>query len=204
MYLFSHGEQQNVQYTHFTSFFIIKHIDRNSNNTFKSTSPFLFQKIFQSVLGDVYSMWKFKSGDLLVEVSSANQSHILSKCSTIGSFSFSVEPHKTLNTCCGVILATDLTHSTKELWDNLKSQNVIDVRRITMRKNDQIIPTKHIILTFNSPTLPNRIKAAYLSCPVCPYISNPLRCFQCQRYGHAKTSCRGIHYLCTLCWSWPW
>ena len=144
-------------------------------------------------------MRKLKSGDLLVEVSSANQSHKLSKCSTIGSFSVSVEPHKTLNTCRGVISATDLIHSTKEeLLDNLKSQNVVDVRRITVRKNDQIIPTKHIILTFNSPTLPNRVKAAYLSCPVRPYIPNPLRCFQCQRYGHAKTSCRGS-VTCARC-----
>ena len=53
-------------------------------------------------------------------------------------------------------------------------------------------------LTLNSPTLPNRIKAAYLSCPVRPYIPNPLRCFQCQRYGHAKTSCRGS-VTCARC-----
>ena len=125
---------------------------------------------------------------MLVEVSSANQSHIVSKCSTIGSFSVSVEPHKTLNTCHGVISVADLVHSSKEkLLDNLKSQNVTDVCQITIRKNDQIIPTKCVIFTFSSPTLQNKIKADYVSCPVHPYIPNPLRCFQCQHYGHAKT-----------------
>ena len=80
-------------------------------------------------------MRKLKSGDLLVEVSSANQSLILSKCSTTGSFSVSVEPHKTLNTCRGVMPVADFIHSTKEeLLDNFKSQNVIDVCRIPVRK----------------------------------------------------------------------
>ncbi|GFY31976.1 uncharacterized protein TNCV_2621131 [Trichonephila clavipes] len=32
---------------------------------------------------------------------------------------------------------------------------------------------------------------AYIRCPVRPYIPNPLRCFQCQRYGHSKNVCRG-------------
>ncbi|GFV53266.1 hypothetical protein TNCV_1644981 [Trichonephila clavipes] len=32
---------------------------------------------------------------------------------------------------------------------------------------------------------------AYLRCPVREYIPNPLRCFNCQRYGHSKNVCRG-------------
>ncbi|GFV94159.1 uncharacterized protein TNCV_4462861 [Trichonephila clavipes] len=32
---------------------------------------------------------------------------------------------------------------------------------------------------------------AYIRCPVRPYIPNPLRCFQCQRYGHSKNVCWG-------------
>ncbi|GFW95698.1 uncharacterized protein TNCV_19291 [Trichonephila clavipes] len=42
------------------------------------------------------------------------------------------------------------------------------------------------------------VKAAYLHCPVRPYIPNPLRCFQCQRFGHSKTVCRG-QPTCSRC-----
>ena len=77
------------------------------------------------------------------------------------------------------------------LLENLKSENVIDVCRITKRRNDQIILTCHIILTFNGPNLSNRIKAEYLSCSVRPYIPDHLQRFQCQSYGHSKTLCRG-------------
>ncbi|GBL94242.1 hypothetical protein AVEN_16772-1 [Araneus ventricosus] len=31
-----------------------------------------------------------------------------------------------------------------------------------------------------------------------PYISNPLRCFKCQRFGHSQTSCRGT-LTCARC-----
>ena len=110
----------------------------------------------------------------------------------MGSFLVSVEKHPTLNTCRGVISEPDLLYSTKEeILENLHDQHVIDARRITIRRNGQVLPTKHIILTFSCPNLPQRIKAAYLSCSVRPYIPNPLRCFQCQCYGHSKTYCRG-------------
>ncbi|GFT03151.1 putative RNA-directed DNA polymerase from transposon X-element [Trichonephila clavipes] len=73
----------------------------------------------------------------------------------------------------------------------MKAQKVCDVRRITIRRDGQVLNTKHLILTFSTPDLPQTVKMAYIRCPVRPYIPNPLRCFQCQRYGHAKNVCRG-------------
>ena len=73
----------------------------------------------------------------------------------------------------------------------LKDQGVTDVHRITITKNDNKIPTRHIILTISSPKLPRSIKAGYLECSVRPYIPNPLCCFKCQQFGHSKMSCRG-------------
>ena len=119
---------------------------------------------------------------MLFEVSVTTQSNILSRSTKIGSFSFTTEAHKTLNFSRGVISVEELLHSTnEESLINLKSENVIDVRRITIRRNDQILPTKYIFLAFNSPNLPNRMKSAYLSCFFRPYIPNHLRCFWCQR-----------------------
>ncbi|GBM76578.1 hypothetical protein AVEN_254405-1 [Araneus ventricosus] len=60
------------------------------------------------------------------------------------------------------------------------------------------MPTKHFILTFNTPRLPEYIKAGYVRCSVRPYIPNPLRCFKCQRFGHSKTNYRGT-LTCARC-----
>ncbi|GBM80119.1 hypothetical protein AVEN_218281-1 [Araneus ventricosus] len=75
--------------------------------------------------------------------------------------------------------------------EGLSKQGVIATRRINIRRGNEIIPTKHIILTFSSSKLPSSITAGYGRSPVKPYIPNPLRCFNCQRFGHSKAACRG-------------
>ena len=84
------------------------------------------------------------------------------------------------------------------MLENLSSQGVSFVKRISVKRNDQIILTNTYILTFNKPELPKSIKAGFLSLPITPYIPNPLRCFHCQRFGHSKTVCKG-KALCARC-----
>lgn len=72
------------------------------------------------------------------------------------------------------------------------------VRRIHIKRDGKFIPTKHLILTFDIPKLPKFIKAGYLHCNTRLYIPNPLRCFQCQHFGHWKTAYRG-KVTCARC-----
>lgn len=60
------------------------------------------------------------------------------------------------------------------------------------------IPYEAHILSLNSSILPLKIKAAYLSCTVRPYITINLHCFKCQRYGHINTTCIGS-VICPRC-----
>ncbi|KAK5640937.1 hypothetical protein RI129_009484 [Pyrocoelia pectoralis] len=46
------------------------------------------------------------------------------------------------------------------------------------------------ILTFNVSKLPRMIQAAFYPLQVRPYIPNPLRCFNCQRFGHSLVNCK--------------
>ncbi|XP_064465416.1 uncharacterized protein LOC135376915 [Ornithodoros turicata] len=100
--------------------------------------------------------------------------------------------HKSLNSSRGVVsLREPIDVPPEEILENLKDQNVIDVRKIKIRKNNEYITTRNIVLTFDSPTLPERLKVGYLTTEVRPYIPNPLRCFKCNRYGHPSDACRG-------------
>ena len=81
--------------------------------------------------------------------------------------------------------------SEDEMLENLSSQGVSAVKRIHIRRNNELVPTNTFILTFSKPLLPDSIKAGYLKIPVVPFIPNPLRCFKCHRYGHGENACRG-------------
>ncbi|GBN02550.1 hypothetical protein AVEN_89517-1 [Araneus ventricosus] len=73
----------------------------------------------------------------------------------------------------------------------LKYQNVSAVKRISIREDGQYAPTKHFILSFNVPNLPQSFLIAYINCPVRPYVPEPLRCYKCEKFGHSVQSCRG-------------
>lgn len=183
---------------YFDKFFVIKRIS-TKNESFENVSPFLVQKTIISNVGEVSSIRKLRSGDLLVEVTSKLQSEKLAKLKHFGTFPVTVTPHISLNSSKGVISCGELLNETVEdIMKELNSQGVTHVRRIFIRRNGQLLGTKHLILTFRSPKIPDSIKAGYINLTVKPYFPNPLRCFQCQRFGHSKISCRGT-LTCARC-----
>ncbi|GFY00718.1 uncharacterized protein TNCV_2141101 [Trichonephila clavipes] len=169
------------------------------NNAMSVKSPFTIHKALKGIGGEPKSIKRLRSGDLLVETVSSTQTKSFLLAKTFLDSPVNIIPHKSLNTSRGVISEPDLlTTSEAEILEGFSNQGVIQVRRITIKKDTAIIPTKHLILTFSSPTLPQTIKAGYLNCKIRPYIPNPLRCFKCQRFGHSQTACRG-QLTCSRC-----
>ncbi|GFW61187.1 uncharacterized protein TNCV_434111 [Trichonephila clavipes] len=164
---------------------------------FHPSLHFLFRKDYLPLLDRL----KQRSGDLLVEVSSLGQvsgeyerkqAEQLLALQMLTNMPITVSSHGNLNSSYGVISECDLYNvPEQEIFEGLQDQKVCAVRRITIRRYGQVVNTKHLILTFACPDLPQFITAGYLRCSVRSYIPNPLRCFQCQRFGHSKTTCRG-------------
>ncbi|GFV53931.1 uncharacterized protein TNCV_3293001 [Trichonephila clavipes] len=136
--------------------------------------------------GEPKSVKRLRSGYLLIETTSALQIKSFLLAKLFLNSPVTVSPHKSLNFYRGVISEPGGVIS------------VTQVRRITIKKDSTIVPTKHLILTFNSPKLPNTIKAGYLNCKIRPYIPNPLRCLKCQKFVLSQTSCRG-QLTCSRC-----
>ncbi|GFT91495.1 RNA-directed DNA polymerase from mobile element jockey [Trichonephila clavipes] len=169
------------------------------NSEMTKISPFAVQKALIGIGGEPKSVKRLRSGDLLVETNSALQTKSFLLAKSFLNSPVAISPHKSLDSCRGIISETDLLGTPDgEILEGFSSQGVIQVRRISLKKESTRIPTKHLILTFNSPILPTNIKAGYLNCRIRPYIPNPLRCFKCQRFGHSQTSCRG-QLTCSRC-----
>ncbi|GBO13770.1 hypothetical protein AVEN_242254-1 [Araneus ventricosus] len=178
----------------------IKFFIMSTSETFHEISPFLVHKLILSTIGEVKNVKKLKSGDLLIEVSNASQATTLSKLTTLGKINVKVSAHKNLNFSRGVISERGLKkHTESELVQELSNQKVCGARRIQIKRDGKLIPTQHIILTFSTPELPKSIKTGYLSCPIKPYIPNPVRCFKCQKFGHSQQACRSNSKICAKC-----
>ncbi|GBM55711.1 hypothetical protein AVEN_196608-1 [Araneus ventricosus] len=182
----------------FDSFFILKRTT-TSNESFHTVSPFLVERAVTAHLGITKSTRKLRSGDLLIEVATRKQAEQIIKLKSLDNISVAVSAHATLNSSKGVVSCGELLNvPIEEILKGFQPQGVTQVQRIKIRKNGQPIDTKHLILTFHSPRIPESVRAGYIKLKVRPYIPNPLRCFKCQRFGHSKASCRG-NLTCARC-----
>ncbi|GBL91751.1 hypothetical protein AVEN_71388-1 [Araneus ventricosus] len=182
----------------FDTFFIIKRTT-TSNESFHTVSPFLVERAVTAHLGITKSRRKLRSGDLLIEVATRKQAEQIIKLKSLDNIPVAISAHATLNSSKGVVSCGELLNvPIEEILKGFQPQGVTQVQRIKIRKNGQLIDTKHLILTFHSPRIPESVRAGYIKLTVRPYIPNPLRCFKCQRFGHSKASCRGT-LTCARC-----
>ena len=80
-----------------------------------------------------------------------------------------------LNSSKGIIRCRELFDlSEVEIRDELKAQGVVEVHRVTVKKEGKVIPTNTLFLTFNRPDMPKELRVGYLKVKVDLFIPNPL------------------------------
>ena len=156
-------------------------------------SPFAVAKSIQGRFGTVNQVKKMKDGSLLIEASRKIQARHLLNTQTFLDIEVDAEPHRSLNTSKGVI--RDFHQDLRDMTDDqikqeLSSQGVEKVSRFILKKDGKEIKTNTLFLTFDTHKPPEKLKIGYYFTNVQPYIPNPLRCFQCQKFGHSKKFCK--------------
>ena len=142
------------------------------------------------MIGTPKSVKKLKNGTLLVETTRKMQTDIPLKSKKFFNLPVEVKPHKTLNSSKGIIRDRNLKgESEKNILEYLENQGVTAVKRFTVKKGQDTINTNTILLTFDSVVPPKSLKIFYQIIPVDLYIPNPLRCFNCQKFGHHEDKC---------------
>lgn len=89
----------------------------------------------------------------------------------------------------GVVYGVFAGLSEKEIVDNITGGQVIDAVRFKSREGAGGDPP--VLLTFKDAELPGRVFLGCMAYQVREYVRPPLRCYNCQRYGHIADSCRG-------------
>ena len=78
------------------------------------------------------------------------------------------------------------------------TQGVTGVKRFKIKQNGELKDTNTFVFTFNTPVLPKTVKVAYFRVNVEVYVPNPLRCHNCQKYGHHEDWC-SKDPICSKC-----
>jgi hypothetical protein len=101
----------------------------------------------------------------------------------------------------GVIQAVSLSLSNKQIVKTAsETPKIIAIRRI-MRKvveTKTLTPTKTIVVTFASTSLPESISINQWNFNIKPYIPPVKQCFNCLKYGHLAKFCRNST-KCSIC-----
>ena len=164
-----------------------------------SLSPFIIEKVLHGIAGVPQSIKKLRSGDLLVEYVNRKQIENLLRTEKFFDLDVKVSLHGSLNTSKGVVRCPDLKAcSEQEILDNMREQGVVGVRRIKIRRDGSLKDTNTFVFTFNTSVLPKQLKVAFIRVTVDPYIPNPLRCYQCQLFGHHEDKCKN-QMICVNC-----
>ena len=131
-----------------------------------------------------------KSGRVFIEVETRQQcKNLLKTTKLLGYLPVKVSPHRTLNSSKFVIKCEELDKMEEdEIKKELQPQGIIAVKRISIQYS-------LYVLTIKGQTVPKRINIGYLKKETRPYIPNPQRCFQCQKFGHTKNSCKGKPFV---------
>ena len=156
-------------------------------------SPFTVAKAIQGKFGTIKKITKMKSGSLLIEASRASQAQQILATTELSGLAVTATAHRTLNSSKGVIkdYHKDLFFmSDEDILNELSDQGVTDVSRFFLKKDSQTIKTNTLFITFNTPTAPKELKIGYYNVKVQMYVPNPLRCFNCQKFGHSKKFCK--------------
>ena len=148
-------------------------VEGEENSSALSTiSPFAIHKWFQSITpSGIHSIKKIHSGAFLVDCANERaSSQILSKNkSEIMGIPVKVYAHGSLNSSKGVIRCRELLNQSElEIKTELKSQGVLDARKVLVTKDGKRVPTSTLFLTFASPSPPKHVFVGYLRVSVSP------------------------------------
>ena len=165
----------------------------NPSEPLSKLSPFAVKKAIKGRFGTVKKVTKMRSGSLLIEASRPTQAKMILDTTVLIDTEVKATPHRSLNTSKGVIrdYGRDLfTMSESEIVKEMTDQGVENVSRFILKKDGKEIKTNSYFITFSMSTPPEKLRIGYYFVEVKRYIPNPLRCFQCQEFGHSRKFCK--------------
>ena len=145
-------------------------------------SPFAFRNVLLENCGEPKNVSRARDGSYTIEAWNKEQSQAISTIEWIGDTPVTIQPHRNLNSSRCVIFCPDLVQcNNEEITKELDSVGVSSTRPLGK--------SGVILLNFSTPTYPDKIRIGFMKYSTRQYVPNPLRCYNCNKYGHHSRRC---------------
>lgn len=159
----------------------------------KKMDPLTITKIIRTQVGEVKYAKVLGDGNLLIGCNTETQVEKARKMVSIGKMKVTktVKVGEQNRGCKGVITGVPLGISTKTLVGSLKVRNaaVKDVKRMT--RGPEKKESETVVVEFDTKTIPRELYFGFVKYNVREFVPKPMRCFNCQEYGHIAKLCKG-------------
>ncbi|XP_033761237.1 uncharacterized protein LOC117343018 [Pecten maximus] len=155
-------------------------------------NPIVIQKLLSAVTEyPAKNIRGLGNGDLVVTCADEQQKIKLLKIKTLGEYKVSVKEPVSSNKSEGVIYGVSTELTEVDTVDNLKDIGVFKAIRMKGKQYENSENSTTVRLVFNTKELPESVALGYRTYTVKLYIPPPLRCYNCNRYGHIAVKCKG-------------
>ncbi|XP_077972715.1 uncharacterized protein LOC144427405 [Styela clava] len=168
---------------------------RGTQRKMRTYNPIVIHRNLVQKFGTLKAVRVLGSGDLKIECSNEKQVKLLLECDDIGDSTTNI-PVKTelfvnndQNTRV-VISDVPIDMADNELLDALSGQRVVFVKRLNRKIEGKFVQSKSVLICFNTCIVPSIVTIGYMRFRTRVYNPPPIRCFNCNRFGHVAKNCR--------------
>lgn len=156
----------------------------------QKVSPIVLTKELRRVVGEIKIAKVLNNGDLMIVCNSEEQRKKMLKikvmCKQEVVSSKIVGQRQWVS---GVISGVPLGVSMEELKSNISGGKIVGARRLLMNREGNRMESLSVEIRFDGAILPDKVKLGFISYSVRPFVPPPLRCYNCQKYGHVAMVC---------------
>ena len=164
----------------------------------KAMDPLKLTKILKNQVGAVNNAKVLDDGNLLIGCISEEQVVKAMKLHEVGKAKVAKVARVGSEGSKGVISGVPVSVQMTDLFRNLKEKCGAVQSAVRLTRGLEKKDTESILIQFSSKEVPTEVFVGFLRYRVREFVHKPLRCFKCQKFGHAARACSGTQ-TCARC-----
>lgn len=174
-------------------FIVVLRFNEKEQGNMKKINPFLLTKVLAEKIGDIMYAKILSDGNLMIRCKDEVQAGQAIQVKEIGKLKVVSSGRvgaRNGGGSKGVISGVPVIVKMKDLRENLKGGKLVNAQRLQTTKEGVKKDSESVLLEFEGENMPTKVFLGYMSYPVRVYVTKPMRCFKCQRFGHTAKNCK--------------